>query len=105
LDLKQILQESSAGILVTDADFKIIWANKFEEDYYGKPLAELQGLSVVNCHQEANRPKIKSFLEEFKTGQLKEYTKIYNGMIITYSGYYKDGEFAGLVRIRIRIPA
>ncbi|MGI6451407.1 MAG: hypothetical protein ACOX3R_14460 [Desulfitobacteriia bacterium] len=105
MDLQPILQDSSAGLLVTDADFRIIWANKFEEDYYGKSLAELQGLWVVNCHQEANREKINNFLQEFKRGQLKEYTKIANGMVITYSSYKKNGEFAGLVRTRIRIPA
>lgn len=100
----EILKNSSAGMLVTDAEFKVIWANKFEENFYGRPLNELIGLDVVNCHQEVNKDKIKVFLESFKNGEIKEFTKNAMGMIITYSSYYDKGEFAGIVRTRIKIP-
>lgn len=104
MNLKEVLKNSSAGILVTDKEFKIIWANQFEEDYYQQSLQELLGLWVVNCHKEENRPTINSFLEKFRAGELKEFTKTANGMIITYSAYEQDGQFGGIVRTRIKMP-
>jgi len=101
MDFAQIFRGISAGLLVTDANFKVIWANDFEYRYYKK---ELLGLYVVDCHKEENREKIKDFLEKFRTGELKEFTKIAQGMVITYSSYFKDGAFAGLVRARIPLP-
>jgi PAS domain S-box-containing protein len=105
MHFQDIFQNISAGILVTDADFKVIWANKFEEDYYHLPLEEMIGLKVVDCHKKENRAKIRGFLEKFKTGELKEFTKIAMGMVITYSSYFVKGEFAGIVRTRIKMPA
>lgn len=100
MDLREALRESSAGILVTDKDFKVVWANTFEEEYYKKPVI---GLEVVDCHKDENKDKIRSFLQEFKAGHRKSFTKVAVGMLITYSSYYIDGEFAGVVRTRIRM--
>ena len=100
MDLRLALMESSAGVIVTDKDFKVIWGNAFEEEYYKKPVI---GLDVVDCHKEENKDKIRTFLQEFKTGQRKSFTKVAVGMLITYSSYYIDGEFAGVVRTRIRM--
>ena len=100
MDFQEVFEDISAGLLVTDADFKVVWANKFEKEVYKKPLI---GLWVVDCHQEKNREKILEFLERFKSGELKEFTKTAHGMIITYSSYFRDGEFAGIVRTRIRM--
>lgn len=100
MDLREALMESSAGILVTDQDFKVVWANAFEEEYYKKPVI---GLDVVDCHKEEDKDKIRSFLQEFKAGERKSFTKVAVGMLITYSSYYIDGEFAGVVRTRIRM--
>lgn len=103
MKLEKILQDISAGILVTDGDFRIIWANAFEEKYYGKPLAELLGGSVVDCHKPENREKIEDFLQQFQRGEMKVFTKTGVGMLITYSSYTDDqGQFAGIVRTRIR---
>jgi PAS domain S-box-containing protein len=104
MDLQSVLNDISAGILITDQDFKIIWANKFEEDDYGMNLDKLLGLWVVDCHKQENREKIKLFLEEFKTGKIKEFTKTAKGMIITYSAYQENEQFAGIVRTRIKLP-
>lgn len=101
MNLEQAFHKSSAGLLVTDADFKVIWANRFEEEFYNKPVI---GLEVVDCHRPENREKISEFLAQFKAGAMKEFTKTAVGMIITYSSYTVDGEFAGLVRTRIRLP-
>lgn len=100
MDLSNALQDSSAGMVVTDADFNVIWANKFEEEFYEKPII---GLWIVDCHKESNREKIIEFIEKFKTGELKSFTKVAVGMLITYSSYFKDGQFAGIVRTRIRM--
>ena len=100
MDLRLALMESSAGVIVTDKDFKVIWGNAFEEEYYKIPVI---GLDVVDCHKEENKDKIRTFLQEFKTGQRKSFTKVAVGMLITYSSYYIDGEFAGVVRTRIRM--
>ncbi|NLI90809.1 MAG: hypothetical protein GX434_01000 [Peptococcaceae bacterium] len=104
MELMEILKDISAGILITDPDFKIIWANQFETDFYRMSLDQMKGLWVVDCHKEENKEKIKSFLADFKTGEMKEFTKTANGMIITYSSYQKDGQFGGIVRTRIRLP-
>ena len=101
MDFAKIFRGISAGILVTDENFKVIWANDFEYRRYKK---ELLGLYVVDCHKEKNHAKIKEFLEKFKTGELKEHTKIAHGMVITYSSYFKDDKFAGIVRTRILMP-
>lgn len=101
MDLQKAFYESSAGLLVTDAEFKVIWANHFEEEFYKKQVI---GLDVVDCHMVENRDKIREFLEKFKAGEMKEFTKTANGMIITYSSYTRDGKFAGLVRTRIWMP-
>jgi len=101
MDFAQIFRGISAGLLVTDENFKVIWANDFEYQRYKK---ELLGLYVVDCHQEKNREKIKEFLEKFRTGELKEFTKSAHGMVITYSSYFRDGKFAGIVRTRIPLP-
>ena len=101
MNFSEIFKDISAGLLVTDADFNVIWANTFEEEFYGKPVV---GLWVLDCHKEENRQKIADFIARFKTGELKSFTKIAFGMVITYSSYFKDGEFAGMVRTRIYLP-
>lgn len=104
MNFEKILQDSSAGILITDADFKIVWANKFEENFYKRSLDDLKGSWVVDCHREKNREKISEFLQKFKSGEMKEFTKTAGLMIITYSSFYLDGEFSGIVRTRIKMP-
>ncbi len=104
MEYNEIFRGISAGLLVTDKDFKVAWANKFEENFYGKTLEEMKDMWVVDCHREENKTFIKSFLEKFKTGELKEFTKIAVGMVITYSSYYENQEFAGIVRTRIKMP-
>lgn len=104
MDFKDIFSDISAGILITDRDFKVVWANKFEEDFYSKSLEEMKGLWVVNCHKIENQAFIADFLEKFKNGEMKEFTKIAAGMVITYSSYYINGVFAGIVRTSIRLP-
>lgn len=101
MDFGEIFKDISAGLLVTDADFNVLWANAFEEEFYGKPV---MGLWAVDCHKEENRQKIANFIDRFKTGELKSFTKIAFGMVITYSSYFKHGEFAGMVRTRIYLP-
>ena len=104
MNFEDVLKDSSAGILVTDENFRVVWANKFEEDYYKKSLEELTGIWVVDCHKEDNKEKIKDFLQNFKSGELTQYTKKALNMIITYSSYYQNNKFAGIVRTRIRMP-
>ncbi len=62
------------------------------------------GLWALDCHKEENRQKIADFISRFKTGELKSFTKIAFGMVITYSSYFKHGEFAGMIRTRIYLP-
>ncbi|AGA69041.1 hypothetical protein Desdi_1548 [Desulfitobacterium dichloroeliminans LMG P-21439] len=100
MNFKKAFYESSAGLLVTDANFKVIWANRFEEEFYKKTVI---GLDVLDCHRPENREKIRDFLTKFQAGEMKEFTKTAVGMLITYSSYTVNGEFAGLVRTRIRL--
>ncbi|AFM40049.1 hypothetical protein Desaci_1008 [Desulfosporosinus acidiphilus SJ4] len=101
MDFGEVFKDISAGLLVTDADFNVIWANKFEEQFYGKPV---MGLWALDCHMLENRQKIADFIARFKAGELKSFTKVAFGMVITYSSYFKDGEFAGMIRTRIYLP-
>ncbi len=103
MDLKQVLQGISAGILVTDAEFKVVWANEFEEKYYGMSLEDMVGIWVVDCHKEENREKIHDFLLKFKNGEMNQFSKTANGMVFTYDAYYKENTFAGIVRTRIKM--
>ena len=104
MDFKELFWDMSAGLLVTDKDFKVLWANKFEEDFYGKSLQKMKGMWVVDCHKDENKPFIACFLEKFKNGEMKEFTKLAAGMVITYSSYFENEEFAGIIRTRIRLP-
>ncbi|KUO61928.1 MAG: hypothetical protein APF84_04660 [Gracilibacter sp. BRH_c7a] len=104
MEYNKIFRDISAGLLITDKDFLVKWANKFEEDFYGKSLEEMKGMWVVNCHRDENKAFIESFLQKFKSGEMKEFTKIAAGMVITYSSYFENQEFAGIVRTRIKMP-
>lgn len=110
IDWASVLDESSAGILVTNSNFQIIWMNRFEEKFYGKRLPELLNKSIVSCHKEKNRKKVTEFLERFHTGELSSFTKISGGdtpapRAVTFSAYHnRDGSFGGILRTRIKLP-
>lgn len=103
MDFPEVFKNISAGLLVTDADFRIIWVNSFEEDFYQLTLEQLCGRWVVDCHKEENRQKIRDFLQEFKSGERKELAKSASGMVVTYNSYFDEaGKFAGIVRTRMK---
>lgn len=63
----------------------------------------LLGESLLDCHPEPARTKLKALLETQKTNV---YTIAKNGTkkLIYQAPWYKDGEYAGLVELSLEIP-
>ncbi len=104
MDFERVVAALSPGILVVDADFKIVWMNKSEEIFYNQSLQEMSGQSVIDCHKEKNRAKITQFMQDLKTGRMKSFSKTTRGMVITYDPVFNNNEFIGIVRTRVNIP-
>jgi transcriptional regulator with PAS, ATPase and Fis domain len=65
--------------------------------------AELIGTSVLDCHPEPSRTKLKGLLESGKTNV---YTIEKRGRkkLIFQAPWYRDGTFAGFVELSLEIP-
>lgn len=65
---------------------------------------ELVGKSLVDCHPEPAKTKLKSLLAE---PRVNAYTIEKNGVkkLIYQAPWTKDGKFAGLVELSLVIPA
>lgn len=92
------------AVTVCDIDAMIIYMNdkacKVFEKYGGKSLI---GRSLLECHNEHSKEKIRQFL---KTGETNAYTIEKNGVkkLIHQSPWFKEGKIAGLVELSLELP-
>ena len=97
-------EEFPGAITVTDAKGTIIVMNnqsakQFEDD----GGLDLLGKNLLDCHPEPARTKLEAM---FNSPRKNVYTIRKNGQnrMIYQTPYYKDGEFAGLVKLGLEIP-
>lgn len=99
------IQEFPGAITVCDTKGIILEMNeaaiKTFEKYGGKKLI---GASLLDCHPEPARTKLKKLLE---TQEKNVYTIQKQGVkkIIYQSPWYKDGIYSGFVEFSLEIPS
>lgn len=97
-------KEFPSAITVCDRGGKIIEMNDKSAKTFEKDGGRnLVGKSVLECHPESARSKIK---ELFATGQSNTYTIEKKGKrkLIHQSPWFVDGKLAGLVELSIELP-
>jgi PAS domain-containing protein len=97
-------EEIPVAITVTDADGVIVRMNaRARETFAQDGGGALVGRSVLDCHPEAAREKVRALLE----GQRPNHYTISKGgqrKIIHQLPWFRDGRYAGLVEIAVPIP-
>ena len=93
------------AITVCDTEGKIIEMNDKSAATFAKGGGkELLGKSLLDCHPEPSRSKVKKMLDEPFTNV---YTIEKNGVkkLIYQAPWFADGKPAGLVELSLEIPA
>lgn len=97
-EIEKILENILLPILITSrAERKILYANKYAEDQYDRPLCELIGADIDNVYtakgqQEqilellSKNGRVLNLEENFKTAEGKEFTALLSVIPIVYSG-------------------
>ncbi|GAB4242310.1 MAG: hypothetical protein Kow00129_00730 [Thermoleophilia bacterium] len=104
--IHDIIENLQAGILVTDADLRVVYANGYETEFYRLPKEELIGRDILtHCHKPRSRQVILTMIDQMKSGELDEKAKFAVGQLIRYKARRgPDGQFAGIVRTRMWLP-
>ena len=98
-------EDVNFAITVCDADFKVLEINQKAAKTFAKDGGKaLIGTSLMNCHPEHAREKIKQMMAGARTNA---YTIEKNGVkkLIYQTPWYKDGKAAGLVELSLELPA
>jgi len=98
------IEEVPAAITVTDAEGTIVAMNaRARETFAADGGGALIGTSVLACHPDAAREKVRALLER---RQANHYTITKQGRrkIVHQLPWFTDGAFAGLVEIATPIP-
>ncbi len=92
------------AVTVCDREGVIVCMNEMAAKTFAPDGGKaLLGKSLMNCHPEPARRKIRRIME---TGAANSYTIEKNGAkkLIHQAPWYRDGEMAGLVEFSIVIP-
>jgi transcriptional regulator with PAS, ATPase and Fis domain len=98
------VQEFAAAITVSDAQGKIIEMNAKAAQTFAKDGGtKLIGTSVLDCHPEPARSKLRSIMENRKPNV---YTVEKAGIkkLIYQAPWFKGGKYAGVVELSVEIP-
>lgn len=98
------MQEFPGAVTVCDRDGIILFMNdKSRSTFTGEGDADLVGSSLLDCHPEPARAKLREMLAK---AEKNVYTIEKKGKhkLIYQSPWYQDGEFAGLVEMSLEIP-
>lgn len=98
-------EEVNFAITVCDNDFKVLEMNQKSARTFAKDGGKaLIGTSLMDCHPEHAREKIKQLMAGAATNA---YTIEKNGVkkLIYQTPWYKDGKAAGLVELSLELPA
>ena len=98
------VQEFAAAITVSDAQGKIIEMNAKAAQTFAKDGGtKLIGTSVLDCHPEPARSKLRSIMKNRKPNV---YTIEKAGIkkLIYQAPWFKGGKYAGVVELSVEIP-
>jgi transcriptional regulator with PAS, ATPase and Fis domain len=99
------MKEFPGAITVCDRDGIIVEMNdKAAQTFETDGGMALLGHSVLDCHPEPARGKLRHLLE---TQSANVYTIEKHGVkkLIYQTPWFRDGEFAGLVELSLELPA
>ena len=102
---EQWQKEFPGAVTVCSADGTILYMNDRAVETFEKyGGAELVGQSLLDCHPEPARSKLRAMLE---SGERNAYTIEKGGVrkLIYQSPWYADGVYAGFVELSLEIPA
>jgi len=98
------VQEFAAAITVSDAQGKIIEMNaKAAQTFKKDGGTKLIGTSVLDCHPEPARSKLRSIMENRKPN-IYTIEKAGVKKLIYQAPWYKGGKYAGVVELSAEIP-
>ncbi len=105
-ELAALTEHLQTGVLVTDADLRVVYANQFESDFYRLANEELVGRDIMTtCHKPKSRETIGRMVEQMRAGEMEQHAKFAVGQLIRYKARRDgDGEFAGIIRTRMWLP-
>jgi len=93
------------AVTVCDADGVITEMNKAAEEVFKNDGgAELIGHSVLDCHPEPARSRLKEMMET-QTSNVYTIEKGGKWKIVYQSPVYNNGQYAGFVELSMEIPA
>jgi len=100
------LDEDESAITICDLNGIILYMNEKSVKSFSKydDSGVTIGSSLIECHPEPSRTKLRSMLE---VPQTNVYTVEKNGIkkLIRQSPWYCDGIFSGVVEVSFVIPA
>ena len=62
-----VLQQMQEGIILSDADGKIVFVNDAAQEIRKVKREDILGKSMLDCHREASREKVERALTYLKT--------------------------------------
>jgi transcriptional regulator with PAS, ATPase and Fis domain len=103
--MKSWLDQDEAAITICDLNGIVVYMNERSKRSFAKygENGDMTGSSLIECHPEPSRTKLRSMLQEPQTNV---YTIEKKGIkkMIRQSPWYKDGVFSGVVEISFEIP-
>ncbi|MDG6220163.1 MAG: PAS domain-containing protein [Candidatus Thermoplasmatota archaeon] len=98
------LHEFPGAATICSTDGTILYMNKKAQETFAKyGGAELVGTSLLACHPEPAREKLRNMLA---SGEKNVYTIEKHGIkkLIYQAPWYKSGQYAGFVELSLEIP-
>ncbi len=98
------IRDSNIAVTVCDREGRILEMNNKACRVFAKDGgSKLIGTSVLDCHPEPAKSKLKQLLE---TGAENCYTTEKNGVkkLICQTPWFKDERYMGIVELQIEIP-
>ncbi|MDX2444609.1 MAG: PAS domain-containing protein [Bacteroidales bacterium] len=91
-------------LTICDAEGTIIYMNPASLESFNKDGGgDLIGSNLLDCHPEPSKSQLKKMLED-QTGHTYSVEKNGKKKLIHEVPWYKDGKFAGLIELSIKIP-
>ncbi|HTX80357.1 MAG TPA: PAS domain-containing protein [Longilinea sp.] len=104
MDIESWVKEFPGAVTVCDPDGIILAMNdRSAHTFADDGGLELIGKSLLDCHPEPARSKIKEMLEK-QQSNIYTIEKKGKKKLIYQSPWYREGKFAGLVELSLEIP-
>lgn len=98
------IKEFPAAVTVCDPSGIILEMNgRSRVDFEADGGEKLIGRSILDCHPEPSRTKLKTMMDE-RRANIYTVQKKGKKKLICQAPWYKDGAYAGFVEISLEIP-